>query len=92
MKELKFALKRVAPVLISYLFVGLASGLLMKDAGYSAFWAFLSAVFVYAGSMQIVMVPLLAAHTPLLTLAVTALFINAGIFSTASALLTSSLP
>ena len=76
MKELKFALKRVAPVLISYLFVGLASGLLMKDAGYSAFWAFLSAVFVYAGSMQIVMVPLLAAHTPLLTLAVTALFIN----------------
>ncbi len=76
MKEFKFALKKVAPVLFSYLFVGIASGLLLKNSGYSAFWAFVSGAFIYAGSMQIVMVPLLAAGTPLWTLAIMALFIN----------------
>lgn len=76
MDEFKFALKKVAPVLFSYLFVGIASGLLLKNAGYPAFWAFVSALFIYAGSMQIVMVPLLAAGAPLWSLAVMALFIN----------------
>ncbi len=76
MKEFRFALKKVAPVLFSYLFVGIASGLLLKNSGYAAIWAFLSGTFIYAGSMQIVMVPLLAAGTPLLTLAVMAFFIN----------------
>lgn len=76
MKEFRFALKKVAPVLFSYIFVGIASGLLLKNSGYSAVWAFLSGLLIYAGSMQIVMVPLLAAGTPLLTLAVMALFIN----------------
>ena len=37
----------------------------------------LSAVFIYAGSMQIVMVPLIAAGAPLYALALMALFINA---------------
>ncbi len=77
MEEYKFAVKKVFPVLFSYVFVGIASGLLMKNAGYSAIWSLLSGLFIYAGSMQIVMVPLLATKTPLWTLAVTTLFINA---------------
>ena len=77
MKEYKFAVKKVLPVLFSYIFIGIASGLLLRDAGYSFIWALLSGRFVYAGSMQIVMVPLLAAKTPIWLLAVMTLFINA---------------
>lgn len=77
MKEYKFAVKKVLPVLFSYIFIGIASGLLLRDAGYSFIWALLSGMFVYAGSMQIVMVPLLAAKTPIWLLAVMTLFINA---------------
>lgn len=76
MNEYKFALKNVAPVLFSYLFVGIAAGLLLRESGYSPLWALISGTFVYAGSMQIVMVPLLAAGTPLWSLALMALFIN----------------
>lgn len=62
---------------MSYLFIGVAFGILMTKAGYAPVWSFLSAAFIYAGSMQIVMVPLLAAGTPLYALALMSLFINA---------------
>jgi 4-azaleucine resistance transporter AzlC len=77
MRELKFALKRTAPFLLSYLFIGIAFGIMMTEAGYAPVWSALSAVFIYAGSMQIVMVPLIAAGAPLYALALMALFINA---------------
>ena len=77
MRELRFALKRTAPFLLSYLFIGVAFGIMMTEAGYAPVWSALSAAFIYAGSMQIVMVPLIAAGAPLYALALMALFINA---------------
>lgn len=41
----------------------------MDEAGYSAGWSFLSGLFIYAGSMQIVMVSLLTAGASLGTIA-----------------------
>jgi predicted branched-subunit amino acid permease len=66
MKSLHFAIKKMVPLLFSYIFVGIASGLLLYDAGYSPVWAFISGMFIYAGSMQIVMVSLMTAGTPLI--------------------------
>lgn len=77
MNEFRFALKHTAPIFFTYLFIGIAFGVLMADAGYSAVWSALSGFFIYAGSLQIVMVPLLQAHVPLLTIALTACFVNA---------------
>ncbi len=77
MRELRFALSKTAPFLLSYLFIGIAFGIMMTEAGYAPIWSILSAAFIYAGSMQIVMVPLLAAGAPLYALAFMALFINA---------------
>lgn len=77
MKELRFALKKTAPFLLSYLFIGIAFGIMMTEAGYAPIWSILSAIFIYAGSMQIVMVPLVAAGAPLYALSLMALFINA---------------
>lgn len=77
MKSFRFALVQVTPLLFSYLFVGLAAGLLLHEAGYNVLWAFFSALLVYAGSMQIVMVSLLTSGSPLPVVAAMGFFINA---------------
>ena len=77
MKPLHFAIKKMIPLLFSYIFVGLASGLLLNKAGYSAIWAFLSGVFIYAGSIQIVMTSMMTSGTPFFTIALMTFFINA---------------
>ncbi|MCE5343342.1 MAG: AzlC family ABC transporter permease [Eubacteriales bacterium] len=77
MKPFSYALKQVTPILLSYLFIGIASGLLLNQAGYGPVWAALSALLIYAGSMQIVMVTLMTAGVPLAVVAVTTLLINA---------------
>ena len=77
MKDFRYALKQIIPLLFSYLFVGIASGLLLHKAGYSPIWAFLSALLIYAGSMQIVMVTLMTSGVPLYMIALMTLFINA---------------
>lgn len=55
----------------------MAFGILMHQAGYAPIWAVLSALFIYAGSMQIVLVPLLSGGAPLWTITAMTLFINA---------------
>lgn len=77
MRELRFALKNTIPIFFTYVFIGLAFGILMSDAGYGVLLSVASAVFIYAGSMQLVMVPMLASGAPLLSLALMTFFINA---------------
>lgn len=75
-KSVRFALKQVTPIVFTYIFVGLAYGILMNEAGYSLLWVILSCLLVYAGSMQIVLISLLKSGANLYTLALMALFIN----------------
>lgn len=77
MKSFIFAFKQAIPVFFPYLFIGIAFGVLMDEAGYSAGWSFLSGVFIYAGSMQIVLVSLLTAGASLGTIALMTFFVNA---------------
>ena len=77
MKEFRFAIAQTIPVFFTYLFIGIAFGVLMDEAGFSAVWTVLAPILIYAGSAQLVMVPLLAAGASLLSLAVTTFFINA---------------
>ncbi len=76
MKSLRFALRQIVPIIFSYVFVGLAFGILMHKAGFSPLWTIFSSVIIYAGSMQIVMVSLLSGGASLLTVALMTLFIN----------------
>ncbi len=73
---LGFAFRQSVPVMLGYLFLGIAFGLLLQDAGYSFWWAFLSSVVIYAGSMQFVLVSLLTGGASLFYAAVMTLFIN----------------
>jgi 4-azaleucine resistance transporter AzlC len=77
MRELRFALRQTIPIFFTYLFIGIAFGILMSDAGYGLLLTMASAVFIYAGSMQLVMVPMMTSGASLPTLALMAFFINA---------------
>lgn len=71
-----FAFKQTIPVMLGYIFLGIAFGLLLADAGYSFVWALLSSVVIYAGSMQFVLVSLLTGGVGLVQTALMTLFIN----------------
>lgn len=76
LREVRFAFAQTIPVLLGYLFLGIAFGLMLNDAGYSFWWAFLASVVIYAGSMQFVLVTLLTGGASLIYTVVMTLFIN----------------
>lgn len=71
------AAKLTLPVMCGYLFLGTAFGATLAQAGFGPAWALLMSSLVYAGSMQFVMVPLMASGAALTTVALTALMVNA---------------
>lgn len=75
-KALSFAFKTSLPVLAGYIFLGMAFGLLLQQAGYGPLWAFGISSVVYAGSMQFVLVGLLSAPGSLLSAALITLTVN----------------
>lgn len=75
-RQIRFAFLQSIPVMLGYLFLGFAFGLMLQNAGYSYWWAFLTSVVVYAGSMQFVLVTLLSGGASLAYAAVMTLFIN----------------
>ena len=70
------AFKLTLPVACGYLFLGTAFGAMLAQAGFGPVWALAASGLIYAGSLQFVMVPFLAAGS-LVTVALTALMINA---------------
>ncbi len=76
-RTLKAAFPHTIPVLTGYLFLGMAYGIYMQSKGFSFIFPMLISVFVFAGSMQFVMVNLLmGAFSPLNALLLT-LMVNA---------------
>ena len=71
------ALLLTLPVMCGYLFLGTAFGAVIAQAGFGPVWALAASTLVYAGSLQFVMVPLMAAGTSLIAVALTALMVNA---------------
>ena len=75
-QELRFAFTQSIPVMLGYIFLGIAFGLMLQDAGYNFVWAFCCSLFIYAGSMQFVLVTLLTGGVSLIYAAVMTLFVN----------------
>ena len=76
MKELQFALKRTIPILLGYVTLGTAFGILLQQAGFGWPWALLISAVVYAGSLQFVMVTFLGGGVSLLSVILMTLSIN----------------
>lgn len=75
--DIKRAFRASIPVFAGYIVLGIGFGILLKTKGYGFWWAALSSLLVYAGSLQYVMVNLIASGAPLITTALTALMVNA---------------
>lgn len=75
-KVLQYAFLKSVPVMCGYLFLGISFGILLQSAGYNFIWAFFISLFVYAGSMQFIMVPMLVTAVSPLTMVFTTLFVN----------------
>lgn len=72
----KYSLERSVPILIGFFPVGTMCGLMMSAAGYNFLWSAAASLFVYAGSLQMLMISFFRSDMSILTIAVTALLLN----------------
>lgn len=75
-REISYAFQQSIPVMLGYIFLGIAFGLILQHAGYGPIWALCSSLFIYAGSMQFVLVSLLTDGVGLIYAAIMTFFIN----------------
>ena len=75
-KTLAAAFPLTLPVLMGYLAIGVAFGLMLQSAGWGVGWAALRSLTIYAGSGQYLGVSLLAAGAPLTQVAFLTLMVN----------------
>lgn len=75
-KALKAAFPHTIPVLLGYLFIGIAFGILLQEKGYGAGWAVLMSTLIFAGSMQFVALNFFAGGWSLLSIALMTLMVN----------------
>ncbi len=75
-RALRAAFPKTIPVMVGYLFLGAAFGILLESKGYGFGWAALMSLCVYAGSMQFVAVDLLATGAGFLQVALMTLMVN----------------
>ncbi len=73
---LAYSFRRSQPVMYGYLFLGITFGIMLKEAGHGAFWAFLSSTFIYAGSGQFLMCEFIRENVPLYTCAIMTILLN----------------
>ena len=75
-KSCSYALRHSLPIFAGFLPLGLAYGVLMQNAGYNALWTGATCLFVFAGSLQFLMISFFTGAVSYVTVAVMALLIN----------------
>ena len=74
---MKQVIIKTIPVMTGYLVLGLGFGILSENAGYGIGWVLTMSVFIYAGSMQYLMVSLLTSGASVISTALATLMVNA---------------
>ena len=75
-KAFLYSLKHSIPILISFIPVGLAYGILMQTSGLNWLWTGACSLFIFAGSLQFLAVSFFAGGVSLLSVAVMAFLLN----------------
>ncbi|GAA3746482.1 AzlC family ABC transporter permease [Salinactinospora qingdaonensis] len=75
-KQAREAVRLTAPVAMAYVPLGLAFGVLVVKSGIAWYWAPLSAVLIFAGSIEFLTVSLIAGGVPFVQVAATAFVVN----------------
>lgn len=76
-KNLRAAFPYTIPVLLGYIFLGIAFGILLSSQGYPFYLATLMSLFIYAGSMQFVTINLLTGGASIISAILMTLMVNA---------------
>ena len=75
-ETMKTAFVRSLPVMFSYLFIGIAYGMTMEEAGLKWYYSLAVSSVVYTGAFQFVLITFLSSGASLVTVALTALLMN----------------
>lgn len=75
-KAFLYSLRHSIPILISFIPVGLAYGIVMRSSGHSALCTASCSIFVFAGSLQFLMIDFFAGGITVVSVAVLALLLN----------------
>ena len=75
-KALAYSFKHSIPILISFIPVGLAYGLLMQQNGYNYLCTAFCCFAVFAGTLQFLMIDFFSGSVPMISVAVIALLLN----------------
>ncbi|MDF9824728.1 4-azaleucine resistance transporter AzlC [Breznakia sp. PF5-3] len=75
-EALKKAFPFTIPVMIGYVFLGIAFGILLEKAGYNFLWAILLSVVIYSGALQFVCVSFLSGGTNILSIIFISMVMN----------------
>ena len=73
----KLAFIKSIPVMAGYIVLGIGFGILLRNAGYGAIWAFAMSLLIYAGTMQYVGVSLISGGASVITAIITTIMVNA---------------
>ena len=77
MTEFRYAFPKTIPVMVGYLFLGAAYGILMNVNGYGVGWTFAVSLLVFAGSLQYLGVTMLVSAVNPVTALFMSLMLNA---------------
>ncbi|MFD0772615.1 AzlC family ABC transporter permease [Streptomonospora algeriensis] len=75
-EQTRSAVRLTAPVAMAYVPLGLAFGVLVVKSGIAWYWAPLSALLIFAGSIEFLAVSLIAGGVPFVQVAATAFVVN----------------
>ena len=73
----RLAFIKSIPVMAGYIVLGIGFGILLRNAGYGAIWAFAMSLLIYAGTMQYVGVSLISGGASVITAIITTIMVNA---------------
>lgn len=73
---LKTAFIKSLPIMCSYIFVSMAYGIMMEEAGFGWYYSLLVSMTVYTGAFQFVLITFLSSGASLVTIGLTALLMN----------------
>ena len=76
MQTLADAARDAAPIVVGYVTLGLAAGMLLVAEGLAWWWAPVWSLVIYSGTMQMLLVPLAGGGEPLATIALSAGFVS----------------
>ena len=72
----KNAFLKSIPIMCSYIFVSMAYGIMMENAGFDWYYSLLVSLTVYTGAFQFVLITFLSSGASIVTIALTAFLMN----------------